>query len=162
MAAELPEELLSAVEALRALAARADKAARKEGCTAEAASQHRCLHMHRQWPSLLWPQPLLVLVGCLQWPCGIRSLPCTRAGRLPPWQPGYSCTSLATPKVQRQTQPRSWRASTGTPLPSPAERVSHFLQGLLQTSTQLTYRPPEGSQPATVHWLPSWARRLLG
>lgn len=41
LAAELPEELLSAVGALRALAGKALKASQKAGVTPEAAAQHR-------------------------------------------------------------------------------------------------------------------------
>ena len=42
LAAELPEELLTAVSALRALAAKASKASQKAGVTPEAAAQQRC------------------------------------------------------------------------------------------------------------------------
>ncbi len=43
LAAELPEELLAALAALRALAARCSKAARKAAAAPEAAAQHRCV-----------------------------------------------------------------------------------------------------------------------
>ena len=136
MAAELPEELLSAVEALKALAARADKAVRKAGCGAEAASQHRCFlpHLQQHWQG----QPLasrMVLQCLAAVTVGLALLSTLYkavcwlicAGLLPPWRPGCSCTSWVTRRAPRQTQPMSWRAFTGTPLQSLARRVCHPL-----------------------------------
>lgn len=52
LAAELPEELLSAITALRGLAARADKEARKPGTAAEAAAQQRAFAALARWLQL--------------------------------------------------------------------------------------------------------------
>ena len=52
LAAELPEELLSAVTTLRALAARADKGARKADAAPEAAVQQRAFAALARWLQL--------------------------------------------------------------------------------------------------------------
>lgn len=52
LAAELPEELLSAVTTLRALAARADKGARKADAAPEAAAQQRAFAALARWLQL--------------------------------------------------------------------------------------------------------------
>ncbi|KAK9903496.1 hypothetical protein WJX75_007153 [Coccomyxa subellipsoidea] len=52
LAAELPEELLSAVTTLRALAARADKGARKADAAPEAAAQQRAFAALSRWLQL--------------------------------------------------------------------------------------------------------------
>ena len=74
LAAELPEELLSAVAALRALAARCAKAARKAAVTPEAAAQHRCLLSHQ----------FSTLVMRMSGHCSMHSL--SRASYGGPWQ----------------------------------------------------------------------------